>query len=168
MAIVQRRSRKIKFSDRDLQCLQKYAHNARFKQLHRMIVELTSGNGIRISKNTEREYLHQISLQNHAAVSKPYLYIKNIEAKKGWARLHRSYDAEKCNIVIFSDDSSLILRSLEQCSGVWRKTNYRSLQTNRASTFKSGYVYFSIWGAFSAFGHTLLVRVIGTQKRQIH
>ena len=57
------------------------------------------------------------------------------------------------------------MRPLKNSAHVWKKTSDHYDPENMVPTFKSGYVSMSVWGAFSALGHTLLVRINGSLNK---
>ena len=57
-----------------------------------------------------KRYLHRHSIRNYVAVSKPFLSKKNVRGPRHWAARHEKWCDEKWDRVVFSDESSFIVR----------------------------------------------------------
>ena len=119
-----------------------------------------------MSVATMRRYMHASNIRNYVAVSKPFLSKRNILARVEWAKLHRTFDANRWDTVAFSDESSFTVRPTTLRKRVWRTSGTRFNNENLVPTFKSGFVSISVWAAFSARGRTPLIRINGTLNKE--
>ena len=91
--------------------------------------------------------MHASNIRNYVAVSKPFLSKRNILARVEWAKLHRTFDANRWDTVAFSDESSFTVRPTTLRKRVWRTSDTRFNNQNLVPTFKSGFVSISVWAS---------------------
>ena len=119
-------------------------------------------NGLKLSKDTIRKCLHSNGVQSYVAAVKPFLSDRHVTARLNWCTARQQWTTEKWSTVAFSDESSFTLRPIKNHSRVWRTFGTRYETENIVPTFKSGNASLCIWGMFSAYGRSPLVRVYGT------
>ena len=158
------RGAKNKPTPRGTRSLLKVSDNLRFKPVNKIASTFNQFAPISVSLRTVRRTLKENSIQNHTAMSKPYLSPKNMKARLEWANVHKEWDKDQWSEVVFNDESSFTVRPTSIRKRIWRKSNTNFELRNLVPTFKSGYVSFSVWGALCAHGRTPLVRINGTLK----
>ena len=137
----------------------------RFKPLFIIANEFRTMRGSKISVRTIRRYLHKNGIYNYAAVSKPYLSRKHMNARLIWANIYGTWSTEQWSKVAFSDESAFKIKPTSLRMYIWRKPGTRYETCNMLLTFKSGYVTVSVWAAFSMSGLTPLARIEGTLNK---
>ena len=133
----------------------------RFKPIHQVASIFRTASGERLCVKTIRRVCHANGIRNYNAVSKPYLTKKHVASRLNWAVTRRNWMVTDWGNVMFSDESSFTIRPTKLRARVWRKEGTRYNPDNLVPTFKSGYVSLSVWGGFSMYGRTPLVRIEG-------
>ena len=83
-----------------------------------------------------------------------------------WAKLHRTFGANRWDTVAFSYESSFTVRPIKLLKQVWRISGTGFNNENLVPTFKSGFVSISVWAVFSARGWTPLIRINSTLNKE--
>ena len=159
---IEKRGAKRALSERCVRRLLRCVSTNRFKPLFVVSNEFRTNQGRKLSVRTIRRYLRRYGISSYVAVSKPFLSRKHINARLYWAQLYGGWKTEQWGKVAFTDESSFTLKPKSLRMRVWRKAGTRYDLQNMLPTFKSGYVTLSVWGAFSIYGRTPLVRIYGT------
>ena len=157
-----KRGRKYMLSQRCVRRLLRFVSINRFNPLYVIANEFRTQDGSKLSVRTIRRYLRKHGYHNYAAITKPFLSRKHMNARLCWANIYGNWSTEQWSTVAFSDESSFTIKPTSLRIRVWRKNRTAYIKSNMKPTFKSGYVTLSVWAAFSMFGRTTLVRINGS------
>ena len=83
---------------------------------------------------------------------------KNIESRLKWMSKHVSWTMEQSKQVCVSNELTSTLKPTSRQKYGWTNSKQRYHPSNMVPTFKSGYESISLWGCFSAFRRSNLVR----------
>lgn len=86
---------------------------------------LQHATGVRISTQTARNRLHEVSLRARRPAPKVLLTRKNKAARLLWAREHVSWTDEDWDRCLFTDESKFVLHHHDRRLRVWREKNQR-------------------------------------------
>lgn len=139
-----------------------YVHTHNKLPLYAISAQYCTPNGEKLSKDTIRRCLHTNGIRSYVAAVKPYLSEKHVAARLNWCMARQQWTNQQWDTVAFSDESSFTLRPVKNYSRVWRKSGTRYETDNIVPTFKSGNASLCIWGMFSSYGRSPLVRIYGT------
>ena len=134
------RGRKKKLSSGGTKSLLKVVDELSFKPVSKIASAFNQFSPIPVSKLTVRHGLKDDGIQNYTAVSKLHLSPKRIKANLRWATIHKEWDNNQWNKVVFSDEQSFTVRPTSLKKLTWRKANKKFELRNLVPTFKSGYV----------------------------
>ena len=83
-----RRGPKFKLNAAAIRILQRILLKNNKKPLFVTVAELKVNYGYNLTVKTVRRYVYKCGIRNYAAVSKPYLLPRHIEARRRWANMH--------------------------------------------------------------------------------
>ncbi len=112
--------------------------------LHAIAADFLASNGTKLSERTIQRYLHKNGIHSFVAAAKPYLSLKQIDARLNWSTERYMWNTQQWSIVAFTTDSSFTLRPQKNYARVWRREGKRYETQNMLPTFKSGFVSLSI------------------------
>ena len=132
------RRRKLILNPRCKRRLLRMIDENKFKPLHVTASKFRTAKGERISIRTIGRHVHRAYIGNYNAVSKPYLTRNHINSRLHWAITRRNWIHMDWNNVVFSDESSYIVRQIHLRKRFWRIGGTRFKRSNLISKFKSG------------------------------
>ena len=117
--------------------------------------------GIDVSRKTAARRLSERGLHARRPAKKPALKARNQRARLEFARRHRAWTVEQWSKVLFSDESTFVLRGRRSHAYVRRRTGESLLLRAVRTTTKHVGGSLMVWGAMSAAGPGPLVRISG-------
>jgi transposase len=134
-----------KLSERDRRSLVRYTNTNRRATLG----EISLNSPAKVSNSTVRRALHDEGVNNRIARMKPHLLSRHIVNRRLFALEHFSWTMEDWKKVIWTDESTFELGQNSRQIRVWRRVDEEYNNACTGSTFKSGRVSVTVWGAIA-------------------
>ena len=120
----------------------------------RVVCELQTATGVRISAQTVRNRLHSVGLYARRPIRCVPLSLTHRAVRRSWCQEHVLWDNQQWSNVLFTDESKFSLESDSRRIRVWRSVGEQLLEDciQERSSFGGGSVM--VWGGISIGGRT--------------
>ena len=155
-----RSGRPQEFDDRDKRHLVQLVEKDHSAPLHQIVTQMQDITQKTVSTSTVRCTLHTEGYAGRVSLRKPFISDSNCLKCQNWCREQLMWD-NKWNQIIWSDESRYELFKSKRRQWVWRRPDQRLDKSCLIPTFKTGQKSVMVWGCFTRFGVSPLVRLEG-------
>ena len=133
-----------------------------FLNATRLNNEFRNGTGVRISKQTVRNRLHEFGLSARRRAVRVPLTRKHVQDRLDFARTHVRWTIRDWTPVLFNDESRFCLDFTDKRQLVWRMSKERFHYLNVAEHDRYGKGIAMVWAGISVNGKTDLYTTLYT------
>lgn len=119
-----------------------------------------------VSEWTARRAFHRIGYKSAVNKKKPALSLKNIKARRAFARKYRNWNVEDWKRVIWSHEVKINRFQSDGISYCWRRPTERIQRHHVKPTVKHGGGNFMVWGCFTWWHIGPLLNINGIMKKE--
>ena len=138
---------KSKLTSRGQRQLRRIVVKNRKASLDEITSKLAQSIPVPICKRTVQSELHNLGYYGRSSCSKPNISKKNLIKRKKWCFEKKSWEEAQWQTVIWSDETTIRLFSLDNRTTVWRKSQ-ENFHPDCTSKIKQGGPSVMAWGCF--------------------
>ncbi len=155
-----RTGRPLVMTERDVRHLTRIIKKDRKVNLQELREDFVSSTSTNVCEKTLSKYLHEQGFHSRVGVRKPFVSEKNRVKRLSWAKERKGWTSEWEN-VIWSDESKFELFRGNGRRWVWRRPHEKYDIDCLIPTVKSGQQGVMVWGCFTKYNLSPLVRLDG-------